>query len=82
MHLNFFLASFNHLAFYFSGIIFPAGCKIIFRVYNLRHKLDYLCKYEIKLDIVRSKQQTKVKCKKPFTSKHLWQQEAVNKTVL
>lgn len=62
MHFILFLANFNHLAF-FSGILFPAGCRIIFNVYNLRHKLDYLCIYEIKLDIVRSKQQTKVKCK-------------------
>lgn len=52
MHfIIFVLASFNHLAL-FSGIIFPAECKTL---YNLRHKLDYLCKYVFKLDM-RSKQ--------------------------
>lgn len=44
-------------------------------VYNLRHKLDYLCKYVIKLDI-RSKQKW-IEKKNPFTPKYLWQQEAI-----
>lgn len=34
----------------YSGIIFPAACKIIFHVYNLRHKLDYLLYVNMKLN--------------------------------